>query len=252
MNAYLDLMLINQFMMNLGAFHFVKVLTCSPAERGRSIGLSILFALLVFGIYLPPLFSYLLSIGAHALIFAAVYKRKFLERLLTFWCFLAATTLFSRLLFQDYTAMRHQILVITSAQGAWLLLLAPVLYLLVDASALIVDRLYRLRDYKTTILMTSGSNRRIVSAYFDSGNTLRLSNDPVIFVKQGKFDFAPADEVKDVPINPLTIRYPVVRLYKVLVNVGRKQASYFVYAAEVTTDADFYGCDILLNAFLRG
>lgn len=252
MNAYLDLMIINQFMMNLGAFHMMKVLTCSPAERGRSIGLSIIFSLTVFLIYLPPLASYLIGLSLILVIFVPIYRKKSLERILIYCLYQAIVTCFSRLLFPDATAMRHQILVITSFKGGILIPLSPLVIFTTDLCALIVDRLYRLRDYKTTILMTSGSTKKIVSAYFDSGNTLRLANDPVIFVKRGTFNFADKDEVKDIEINPLTIRYPIVHLYKVLINVGRNRASYFVYAAEVTTDADFYGCDILLNAFLRG
>ena len=148
--------------------------------------------------------------------------------------------------------VRNGILVISAVAGAWSFLSFPVLYLAVTLVTKAVDSLYRLRNYKTVVLLGSGEKRKEVTAYFDSGNTLRYRNCPVIFLRSGIFEFTGEERVEGDILQTLGRLYGVKKLYRTLVRLNAGPDSYFVYVAVKDDSRKYNGCDALLNLYLGG
>ncbi|HBD05919.1 MAG TPA: hypothetical protein DCY93_00720 [Firmicutes bacterium] len=249
MKIYLDLSFINLILVNLGGLHLGKKVIVREEKFYRSVILVVFLSFRLVYVYFNPILSYTLSILLDTLIFVIFYRKEFFKHLILYYSYLSICTFFEHLMFKDETAIRNGVFVISEPIGAWVYLIDLVLYFSVDLSILIVDRLFHLKDFKMDVLLSSGTISRQVKAYYDSGNTMTIEKSPVIFVKKGAFDFTKKDEVY-VPV-PLNIPFKYEKICKVLVSCGAGKESYFAYAVVISEKENLYGCDCLLNVFLR-
>lgn len=251
MKAYLDLMFILNLVINLGAFHMIDKVIGKKQSKGLRISMSFLLAFKILLIYFKNYIAIPLDIIISCAVFIGLYKRRFITKLILYYLYQAIVVFLLVVLLKPHLAMRNLIVVVTSYTGAFAILLAVIFYFLVDLSVYITDHLYHLLTYKTEVMLTSSKSKKILSAYYDSGNTLSYKRSPVIFIKQGSFEFEKEEEVPIEDIDNTVFPYPVLKIYRVLLTSQKAKESYFVYAAEVDKNADFYGCDLLLNVYLR-
>ena len=125
-----------------------------------------------------------------------------------------------RLFFKSFLSFRNLNIVIIDMKGGIIVLLQPIFYAFIKISSLIADKLYLLRDYKIDVLISSGVEDRVVKAYFDSGNTLCIKKNPVIFIKKGTMKFSEKDEIQ-VNVD-MALPYFPEKVYRVMVTSGIK------------------------------
>lgn len=249
MKIFLDLSLINLLFLNVSALHFCEKIIKVKSKLGKIIAIGFLLSLKLIAIYFPFAIALPFSILYDALILFVFYKKNFFKHLILLYIYLSTICFFINLTFKDETGFKNLILIIKSVIGAWAILLDVIFYFAVDLSILIVDRLFHLKDFKMDVLLSSSKENRQVKAYYDSGNTLTIEKSPVIFIKKDTIKFDIQDEIH--PSLPLTIPFKYEGIYRVKIHMGISSRSYAAYAITVSKNEDLYGCDCLLNVFLR-
>lgn len=252
MNAFFDLMFLYYLMAAIASLKFASALLALPLERRKYAIVGLFGALVIIAIYFDGAVGLLAALGYQVVLYALVFRTKALKiwpLSLLFQIFLSALTL---LIFPSATALRSGVVVIKDPLGAWSLLLMPIFYLAIVGVTKMVDSLYRLRSYKTYALIGSGEHRKMISAYFDSGNTLRYRQCPIIFLRDGIYEFGAEERVEGEIAETLSRLYAVKELYRTLVRLKSGSDSYFVYVAVKDDGRSYNGCDALLNLYLGG
>lgn len=238
-------------MASICAFRFIKAILGCQLERRKYIPLSFLASFVIVLVYPSRIVGYIASLCYLTLLFFLFYRKKGWRYGLLYLFFMAFINFANLMCFKDYLNIRNGIVVISDVKGAFSYIVFPIFYLAIVLVTKMVDSLYHLRNYKTRVLIGSGQERKELTAYFDSGNTLRYRNCPIIFVKDGACHFKNEEKVDENVVATLKNMYGVKSLYKTLIYFARREESYFVYVA-IKDDIGFNGCDALLNLYLGG
>lgn len=253
MKVYFDLMFVYYIMTSICSLVFVKnILVCSM-ERRKIIGISFINSFSIIIVYITnQIFGYFLTLTYFFVTLIIFFRKKALHYYLLFILFYAFLNVLNLLCYQEFLTIRNGIVVIKDPIGAFSYLTFPIMFISIILVSKAVDSLYRLRNYKTIILLGSSTNKKVITAYFDSGNTLRYRNCPVIFLRDGIYNFSAEEKVEGEIITILKKQYGVKSLYKTLVKTKVSADSYFVYVAVKDDYRKYNGCDALLNLYLGG
>ena len=112
-----------------------------------------------------------------------------------------------------------------------------------------VDSLFHLHVYKTTCVLTKEDKKFAFKAFYDSGNTLKYDNVPVVFCVKKLWNFSLESPV-EIEANGIngSKKY---QGYEALLSFGEKDENFFVYVVLLDDVNSFHGCEMLLNAYLR-
>ena len=253
MKVYFDLMYLYYFMTSICSFTFIKVILVCSLERRKIIGISLLNSFSILFVYINnQLIGYFLTLTFYLITTVVFFRRKAMHYYPLYILFVIFLSVLNLLCYQEYLTIRNGIVVIKDPIGAFSFITFPIMFISIILVGKAVDSLYRLRNYKTIILLGSSNNKKIVTAYFDSGNTLRYRNCPVIFLRSGIYNFTHDEKVEGDVIQVLKEQYGVIALYKTLVKTKISADSYFVYVAVKNDCRKYNGCDALLNLYLGG
>lgn len=248
MNVYFDLSMVTLFCLSLTQSYFVEIIMVIKIKWKIKFLIAFISSLLVLLIHLPSLLIILIS----GIIFFFISKFFFKENggkvlalyIISYLLVGISLTLLSK----SKVRMYRYILVITTPSSMIYSLFIPLFYVCLYLSMIFVDNIYRLGNYKVDAIISKNNEKYIYKCYFDTGNTLKFKNVPVIFVAKGKWEFSASEEEEILvsTINGETSYYAT----KALIELDYNSSSYFVYVVEVEEES-FHGCEILLNAYLR-
>lgn len=249
MKIYLDLSFLNLILLFVGGLYFKDKILATKDSIYKKIGLSFLLSLKLVFIYFPSLISYFLYFIYDIVIFIIFYRKKSFKVIILFYIYTFIISFLIYIALKKEIGFKNLLMVIKEPLGAVALLLDIIFIFVTRISILIVDRLFHLKDFKIDVLLSSSREKRQVKAYYDSGNTMTIEQSPVIFLKKDALNFDIKDEVH--PSIPLAMPFRYEGVYRVNVMCGIGKKSYPAYAILVSNKEDLYGCQCLLNVFLR-
>lgn len=229
------------------ALHFVNVVDVCRLKITGICKFVIFSTPLILTIYVSKWLAILIILGVEIILFVLFFKSKFLLPLIEYlvaYYYLA----FIMSLISPYVHFINFSIAIQSVEGLWSLLTAPASFIMLKLVTSVVDKLFHLGNYKKKIIINYEGCKALTKGYFDTGNTLKYKGLPVIFIKRNCFPFslqATHDEIEYQTMNGISI----TKLYRASVLLDDKRES-DVYFALVNENADFNGCECLLNAYL--
>ena len=200
--------------------------------------------LLYFNVLLYPESSTYLNAFYYMFGFFVIYKGKFITPLLSF-LFAYYSELGLMTIFTNNIYLYKGIIMLYRPIGFLYILIAPLLLIIVNLITRCIKSLIFLKKYRYKVKVTVNDTIYDIDAYFDSGNTLKYKDLPVIFL---------INELKDKKL----------KYEKMLASgIGKQESEYLkgkiifddkekdVYCAYVNKRS-FNGCKCLLNVYLLG
>ena len=248
MDVYLDLSILSLAIEIMVCLLFVEQLTTHRIKRGMKFLFIILNIILFFTIYLTFILSIFLFILFNLMLFLINQRDKCLTN---FILFILCFTLLNQfvLIVGENISVLHIYLVINDLNGLLSILIFPLFYVGLIISVRIVDSLYHLHKYKTSCFITKKDKKIYFSAYYDSGNTLKYDNVPVIFCLKNKWKFID-NESTIIEVESVNGKSKYIG-YEALLSIEDSDENFFVYVVVLDKIDSFHGCEVLLNAYLR-
>lgn len=195
-------------------------------------------------IFIYPNIANYLNIFFYFILFGLFYRKKFFKPLLTF-----VFSYYSQIgiirIFTNEIYLYKGVLMINRPNAFLYILICPLLILIIEISTRSIKALMLLKKYKYNVKVNIRDTIYETNAYFDSGNTLKFKDLPVVFL---------IEELKDKNIS----------YEKILIEgIGKESSDYLkgkilfeneekdVYFAYVKKKS-FNGCKCLLNVYLLG
>lgn len=248
MDVYLDLSILALTIEIMVCLMFVEQLTTHRLKRGMKFLFIVLNIVLFFTIYLSLILSVFLFVLFNLLLFFINKKDDCLTNFLLFsFCF-ALLNLFVLIIGENISVL-HIYLVINDLRGLLSIIIFPLFYIGLIISVKIVDSLYHLHKYKTSCFITKKDKKYFFSAYYDSGNTLKYDNVPVIFCVKKEWKFID-NESTIIEVESVNGKSKYIG-YEALLSIEDSNENYFVYVVVIDKIDSFHGCEVLLNAYLR-
>lgn len=240
--AYIDLSYIFHLLLCISSVKLSKIISNVALSRTKLIVLEITSIILYLNILifnnLPSYFNVLY----YFFVFFILYKKSFFVPLISFifsyYSQIAIIRIFTNKIFLYKT-----ILIIHNPNGFIYILICPLLLLIIELITKSIKSLQLLRKYRYTVKLTIKDKIYNTNGYFDSGNTLKFKDLPVIFL---------TNDFKDKNVS----------YEKILVEgIGKASSEYLkgkilfenkekdVYFAYVNKKS-FNGCKCLLNVYL--
>lgn len=248
MNLYLDLSVLVSLLLGCTSFISLKVLVNQEFSKGLSILFVLFHALFFFFIYIDQVLSYLCYFTFTIAFGILLFKRKVFIHLMIYYFFYFGISLFLASL-NEGIHFYHAFMMIYSPKGILLSLWIPIWGIFMCLSSLFVDKYFHLRNYIQEVELTINQKSYVFNAYFDTGNTLRYKNTPVIFIGNMKNEMDSSLFKEKIPFNTLTGSSFILGT-KGLLTIKGKKDSYFVYVAFNQKQEEFHGCKCLLNAYI--
>ena len=242
----MDLSFVLQTFLGYTSFYFVKTLMFKKIKLRYYLLLIFTCGFSLFLIYLNIYLSILIYIMYVMVIMIIVYKKQMIKALLLYmFCYTLLTFIIDKL--SIYNSCYNFILIINNSKGIFSYIFCPLFFLGLIISTKIVDCLYRLNTYKTVCYLSKNNSKYSYTCYYDTGNTLKHNDIPVIFINKDiyKFKLEEGEEIEIKTVNGREKR----KVQSCLLSLEDKKESYFVYVVLVEEN-DFNGCEILLNAYL--
>jgi hypothetical protein len=244
MEAYIDLSYIFHLLLCISSIKFSKIIANVSLTKRKLFILEITSILIYLNVLIFREISTYLNILYYFIIFFAFYKNKFLTPLLTFIFSYYSQIAIIRI-FTSELYLYKSILMIYKPTGFFYILICPLLLLIVEIVTRSIKSLVLLKKYRYNVKLIIQNKVYSTNAYFDSGNTLKFKDLPVVFL---------TEELKDKSIS----------YEKLLVEgIGKESSEYLkgkiyfeekekeVYFAYVKKKS-FNGCKCLLNVYLLG
>lgn len=248
MDVYLDLSLFAHLLLSLSSILFVHILSSMKVKKRHYLFFALKDCGTVFLIYFNPFLGLAIFAITSLLLHLLLFKKKGITTaFLYLFSYLGESFCLS--FFIKGMAFKSNILVISQPKGAIGLLGIVVFSAALVLSSLMVDKLYRLKDFKVQSIIYYKNQKAIFDCYFDSGNTLKYKNIPVIFVLRKNWCFKTTgtfERIEVSSINGESVYYGV----QALIEIENSTESYFVYVILIDDTASFNGCECLLNAYL--
>ena len=244
MEAYIDISYIFHLLLVLSSLKFMKSISCYSLNRRKTFFLEITSLIVYINVLLFSNESSIYNAFYYIIIFFIFYKRKFIIPLISFIFAYYSQVAIIRI-FTNGIYLYKWVVMIYTPSSFFYILICPLLFLIVELITRSVKSLIFLKKYRHQIKLTIHNKIYNLSAYFDSGNTLKFKDLPVIFL---------TSELKDKN----------VEYEKILVEgIGKENSEYLkgkilfdnkekeVYCAYVNKKS-FNGCKCLLNVYLLG
>jgi len=244
MNAYIDISYIFHLLLCISSIKFMKIISSKTLSRKKIVILEITSLILYLNVLFFTKQSVIYNMFYLLLIFYLFYKNKFLLPLFSFifsyYSQLAIITIFTNGIY-----LYKGIIMIHNPNSFFYILIAPLLLIIVELITRSIKSLVLLKKYRYEVKLSIRDKIYNISAYFDSGNTLKYKDLPVIFL---------TNELKDKN----------VEYERLLVEgIGKESSEYLkakilfnnkesdVYCAYINKKS-FNGCKCLLNVYLLG
>jgi len=244
MEAYIDISYIFHILLIISSLKFMKIISTYTMNKKKYAFFAFSSLILYFNVLLYPNSSIYLNVFYYIFMFFIFYKSKFVLPLLTFiFAYYSQLALITILTNNIY--LYKGVIMIYRPIGFMYILIAPILLVIVHLVTKSIKALMFLKKYRYQVKVIVNNQSYDISAYFDSGNTLKFKDLPVIFL---------TNEFKDK-----NIKYE-----KILTSgIGKQESDYLkgkilfqeqekdVYCAYVNKKS-FNGCKCLLNVYLLG
>ncbi len=242
MNAYIDISFIFHLIICLTSIRFMKIISNSKLNKKQIIILEITSVVLYVNVLLFPNISIYLNLFYYILLFFIFFKGKFIVPLFTYlfsyYGIISIIRIFtSNIYFYKYIPM------IFMPSSFFYVLISPLLLIIINLITKSIKSLIMLKKYRYNVKLTLNDKSYETSAYFDSGNTLKYKELPVIFL---------TNEMKDknvmyerMLVNGIGREYSEYIKGKILFDNKEKDV-YFAYVRKKS----FNGCKCLLNVYL--
>lgn len=228
----------------MSSVKFMKTISNYTMSKKKFIFFALSSVLLYFNVFLYPQDSVSLNAFYYIFIFFVIYKGRLIIPLLTFlFAYYSQLGLMS--IFTNYIYLYKGILMLYKPNGFLYILIAPLLLTIETIMTKCIKSLALLKKYRYKVKVTVDDKSYDIDAYFDSGNTLKYKDLPVIFL---------INELKDKKL----------KYEKMLTSgIGKQESEYTrgkilfennekeVYCAYVNKKS-FNGCKCLLNVYLLG
>ena len=247
MNIYFDLSFLLQIILGYTSLYFAKTLLIKKTKLYLDVIFSLIIGFSVYLVYIHLFYSILIYLIYVSIFLILIFKKNFIKSVfLYFLCYSLLTYIIDKL--SIYNACYNFILVINSPKGILSYIFGPLFLIGLILSTKIVDSLYRLSNYKMSCYLLKEEKKYYYTCYFDTGNTLKYNDVPVIFINKDKYPFK-LDNVEVIDINGINSTNKSY-VQSCLLSLEDKKDLFFVYVVLVEKE-DFNGCEILLNAYLR-
>lgn len=248
MNIYFDLTMLSNLLLSMVSLFFVRIIATYRAKKGALIVLILGHTLSIYIHYLNEYIGYFVLILFLLLMMRLCYKKKWFKATILYLFCYYGLGLFLFIIDPNICLYRF-IITINEPSAMIKLILVPIFALSLVLSMSFVDRLYCLKNYKTECVITYKEHHLVLSSYYDTGNTLRYLNIPVIFVVKDRWPYLSKCETEKIPLQTISSSEEKEG-FKALIDLGEQDESFFVYVVLTDNVDSFNGCDCLLNAFL--
>lgn len=244
MNAYIDISFIFHIILVLFSNRFVKIFTNKTIGKIKLIFLIVTSIIIYFNILLFANFSLYLNTFYYIFIFIVLYRTKFITPLLSYIFSYYSLVSIIRI-FTNAVYFYKGVVLIAVPYAFFYILFVPLITLIIELIIKSIKAIRMLKKYRYNVKVMVGDNTYLINAYFDSGNTLKFKNLPVIFlVDELKNKKETYSEMYISGIGKETGEY---KKGKILFDNKEKD----VYCAYVKKKS-FNGCKCLLNVYLLG
>ena len=247
MNIYMDLSFLLQICLGYASLYFTKILLVKKSKAYLEVIFILSVGFSIFLVYVSLIQAILIYYVFISIFLLLIFEKNYFKSLfLYFFCYSLLTFIIEHL--SIYNSIYNFILVINSPKGMLSYLFAPLFIISLYLSVKLVDNLFHLHNYKTSCYLIKNDKKAYYTCYFDSGNTLKHNNIPVIFISKGKyiFEIEENEEIEIETINDIK----KTKMERCLLSLEDKNESFYVYVI-LTDKIDFNGCEILLNAYLN-
>lgn len=244
MEAYIDISYIFHFLLLLNSIRLMKIFTNKTFNKKSIILLSITSLVLYLNVLLYTANSVLLNTSYYLIAFYLIFKKFFIKPL---FCFVFSY--YSQLaiirLFTNGIYLYKGVVMIYNPNSFFYILICPIIILIIEIITKSIKSLILLKKYRYKVTLKIKNKTYNLDGYFDSGNTLKFKDLPVVFL---------INELKDKKEN----------YEKILINgIGKENSEYLkgkilfqnkerdVYFAYINKKS-FNGCSCLLNVYLLG
>jgi len=244
MEAYIDLSYIFHMLLCISSVRFTKIIANVKLDRKRTILLEITSSILYLNILLFNSTSNYLNILYYFIIFFFFYKNKFFIPLISFIFSYYSQIAIIRI-FTNKIYLYKGVLMIYRPLGFIYILVCPLLLIIVEIITRSIKSFKMLKKYRYNVKLTIKDKTYDTCAYFDSGNTMKFKDLPVVFL------------TKEMKEKNITYERLLVE------GIGKENSEYLkgkilfdnkekdVYFAYVNKRS-FNGCKCLLNVYLLG
>lgn len=246
MNVYIDLSAVMLLMEIMVCIYGIESLMIRRLKKGVKITLIIVNFIMFFTIYLSYLTSFIIFFIFNFLVFKLLDNNQIKSFILFLILFFIIN--FSLNVLSNDISMKNVYLVVNNPYGILYIILVPLFGLFIYFSTRLVDNLYHLHSFKTQCIVTLNQKRYLINGYYDSGNTLKYNNVPVVFCNQVQM----IEEINEYVLIEVKTINGIIKYkgYKALINIDHNQEEFFIYLVVVKNNESFNGCDLLLNAYL--
>lgn len=244
MNAYLDISYIFHLILCISSAKFMKIISNYKLTRKKIFFLEITSLVLYINLFVFFEKSMIYNVLYFLLVFYIFFKKDFLKPLFSF-VFAYYSQIAIIRIFTNGIYLYKGIIMIHNPTSFLYILICPLLLLIIEIITRSIKSLIMLKKYRYEVKIIIQNKIYNLNAYFDTGNTLKFKELPVIFL---------SNDLKDKN----------VEYEKILVEgIGKENSEYLkgkilfenkekdVYCAYVNKKS-FNGCKCLLNVYLLG
>jgi len=243
----MDLSFLLQIVLGYTSLYFAKSLLIVKSKIYLEVIFTVLVGFSIYLVYLNIYLSILIYFVFISIFLLMIFKENYFKSLFLYlFIYSLLTFIIDKL--SIYNSCYNFILTINSPKGMLSYLFGPIFLISLILSIKLVDSLFRLHNYKTTCYLLKNNKKVYYTGYYDSGNTLKHNDVPVIFINKDKYLFEVDKKIK-VEIESIN-NQSLIDVQECLLSIEDKKESYYVYVALVDTK-DFNGCEILLNAYIN-
>ena len=242
----MDLSFLLQIILGYASLYFTKTLLVKKSKAYLEVIFLLSVGFSVFLIYSSLLISIIIYFIFVSIFLLLIFKKEYFKGVfLYFFCYSLLTFIIDN--FSSDNKVINFILIINSPKGMVSYLFGPIFFISLLLSIKIVDYLFRLNTYKTTCYLIKNNSKAFYSCYYDTGNTLKVNDVPVVFIAKDKYKFN-LDEFEIINVETIN-ESKEMKVQSCLLSLEDKKESFFVYVV-ITDKSDFNGCEILLNAYI--
>lgn len=242
MEAYIDISYIFHLLLILCSLRFMKIISSYALNRKKIFFLEITSLIIYINVLMFSNQSVIYNIFFYIILFFIFYKSKFIVPLISFIFAYYSQVAIVRI-FTNGIYLYKWVIMIHTPSSFFYILVCPLLLLIVELITRSIKSLIFLKKYKYQIKLTIKNKIYNLSAYFDSGNTLKFKDTPVIFLTNELKD--KNVEYEKMLVEGIGIQNSDYLKGKILFRNEEKE----VYCAYVNKRS-FNGCKCLLNVYL--
>lgn len=244
MEAYIDLSYVFHLLVCMFSNKFTKIISNTTLNKKKLFALEITSLIIYVNVLVNESVSFYLNSIYFIIIFFFFYRSNFIKPLLAFLFSYYSQIAIIRI-FTNSIYLYKSVLMIYKPSGFLYILISPLLLLIIEFVSRSIKSLRFLKSYRYNVKLMISNKTYDAQAYFDSGNTLKFKDLPVVFL---------TNEFKDKNVS----------YEKLLVEgIGTESSEYLrgkiifenkvkdVYFAYVRKKS-FNGCNCLLNVYLLG